>query len=187
MSYIFYMPGWANVRPLQTSDIDPRLHTGLNAVQHRHAADAIQSLSSNCATDLGNHGISTGGVALKAASIEYYSTIFEGDYKISELVPSFDDRALAAAVGTSNAVTLVDAYGSITHSVVLGAGYFSFNPNREYGRTLAESQNITLVHESLHVYTGRDDIALAEKMGPGQYGSIEAASQAISTYLSKCY
>jgi RHS repeat-associated protein len=77
---------------------------------------------------------------------------------------------------TANAAVLPDNNGNVTPYVLLSMGFFA--------ETTAY-QAVTLLHEALHVFVNRDDIALASYIGAGNFATINAASAAISIFLRK--
>lgn len=160
-----------------------QLHNELNMIQRRQAVDAVRNMMSYCHQDLSRHGIDVNALAVTAGTIEYYSEYLDGSLKVSDVVPSFDSQQLTEALGGNVAVTLENAYGQITNKVVLSKIYFT---QVNLGSDLATSQNITLVHEALHVQTGYGDVSLAMQMGLGKFEPAEASRQ-ISYYLAGCF
>ncbi len=72
--------------------------------------------------------------------------------------------------------------GDLYPGNVIVLGNF-FNTPDTAGSIVAQDQNMYLVHEVLHTYTGQGDIALASTLGLGNFSDPAAASLAISNYI----
>jgi RHS repeat-associated protein len=159
-------------------------HIALNMILRAQTAEALRTLSSRCQQALTSAGINLSDIAAIAATTEYYSTYFEGHYKVRDISgyvnPERPNQTLAQYLGSARAGTLPNALGGAANFVVLGVTFFT---ETTFGSSLAESQNRTLIHEALHTGTGLDDVELAEKLGFGRLPQ-QAASYSISSWLA---
>jgi RHS repeat-associated protein len=160
-------------------------HQELNTVQRAQAVMAIQNLGSGCDHALQDVGINTSSLAAVASGIEFFSTYYgEGGLQVRNISgytnPVHPNQTLSQYLGSGRAATLPLPNGTASNDVVLGPLYFT---QTGYGSDLASSQNITLVHETLHVMTGLGDSALVDKLGFGNLPQ-NAASTAISNWLA---
>ena len=87
------------------------------------------------------------------------------------------DRALSVSFGGE-----IRRYAT----VILGPGFLT-DPG--YGRDIPSGQNITLIHQGLHILKDKNDVDLAKQLKLDEQGydisDPTKAAQAISTWLSK--
>jgi hypothetical protein len=163
-------------------------HQRLNEIQRRQAVDAINHLGPGCENAFEDKGFNTTDLSVVASGIEFYSTYTDGSIKVRDVTGYINAdnpaQTLSQYVGGSRAGTLPSSTGLPSNDVVLGAAYFTQVSG--YATTLAASQNITLIHEALHVGTNQGDAQLYFffDLDKTQYaGQAGGFSQAISSWL----
>ena len=121
------------------------------------------------------------GLSVTSQSLDFYSVYTEGDLRVRQFGMDADTtfQTFTDFVATARA-RIMSKDGNISNIVVLSAQYFT----GVTAGTLANSQNITLVHESLHVNTGLNDIDLASKLGLGPFQNDQAGNSAASASIS---
>jgi RHS repeat-associated protein len=129
----------------------------MNAIQRQQAVNAITNLSQPCQNALATHGISTQQMAVNASSTNFYTTDVWGISTVQSISGYVDtsnpNMTLSQYVGNAGvAAALLNNNDTIINSVILNAVLY-FN-TISYGTSVAESQNITLVHEEMHMKTG---------------------------------
>jgi RHS repeat-associated protein len=155
----------------------------LNQIQRAQAVNAINNIGPGCESAFEKKGFTATNLSVVAAGITFYSTYFEGGLTVNSITGNGDNETLSAYLGDARATT-------IGNDVILGPEYFT---QIGYGATLAASQNITLIHEALHVGTGLNDGQIFTTFNLSSWqaqwaannnGQILSASQTISYWLS---
>jgi hypothetical protein len=168
----------------------------LNAIQRQQAVSAITNLSQPCQQAITADNINLQQMAVNAASTNFYSTDVFGSLSVQSvsgyLDPDNPNETLSQYVGNGIAAALYGSNNTITNSIVLNSASYFYFTSGSYGTSLAESQNIVLVHEEMHIATTLDDIGLAARLGLGNFGQVPgmtpgqaetAASMSISSWL----
>jgi len=160
-------------------------YTALNSIQRAQAVNAISNLGSRCVNALTADHINLNQMAINASTTNFYDTYLTGNVLVSSVSgysdPTNPQMTMSQYVQGSVAAALVNSNENIINSVMLASVYFT---DVEFGDSLAESQNITLVHEELHIVTGVGDTQLAAMLGLGNNLPATAASLSISNWLS---
>lgn len=157
----------------------------LNRIQHAQAVSAVNNLSHDCQQAIAAHGIDVTRLSTTAADLQFVD-VYNGAGSLR--VDSFGGnlfadflgeriRSFANFVPGTRARVITTKTGQLTNMVVLNSGYFT-SPTA--GADLATSQNITLVHETMHVMTGLGDRALANQLGLGPFPDDDAGGSAAS-------
>jgi hypothetical protein len=156
-----------------------------SAQLRQQASAAITNMSSGCQTALGQkYDLYNGNNSLlyKANASNPNATSFldvGGYFNILGLSPvaAWDTSAGLASLDTTSYYlsTLAVAFYSPSTGTVLVGSLFD--------NETAADQNLTLLHEMLHAYTGKGDIDLAAALGLGTFTSQLAAGTAITNYL----
>jgi len=161
-----------------------QLANQLNQIQRAQAVIAIDNIGKGCEKAFEALGFTATDLSVIASGIDFYSTYFEGNLTVNSITGNGNNSTLTQYLGDARATT-------IGNDVILGPQYFN---QIAWGSTLAASQNITLIHEALHVGTDQDDAGLFTAFNLSSWqaeyaadnnGQVLSASQTISYWLSK--
>ena len=109
-----------------------------------------------------------------AVQVDYYDLRSEGHFSVASLGYTTSMANLRQFLGKdNNAAVIPDAKGGLTNKVVL---------SKEFFESSKQDQNVTLVHETLHVGTQLGDVELAKKLGLGNLSQPDA-SRSIKDWL----
>jgi len=170
-----------------TFDLGAAWHRELNKRLRQETTDALRNLSRPCKDAITGDHIDLGFVASNAQRTNYFNAAspFEGSLFVRDIAGYPTNENLTQYLGDNVAAVLLGIAGTVTNSVVVGSAFFS---TIQYGSSLAQSQDITLVHEALHTGTGQGDADLANTLQLGFFsnsaGGNEEGSRAISNWLA---
>lgn len=182
---------WSYGAAWQAAQADLRVAAALFAAQsgsalRQEASGAIKNLSDDCKKALGQHwNLYNGNDSLlykidsnnpNAPSFVNVNSSFSSASwtTMGHWDPSLTGLQSLVPTVTYLATVAGSFYSSSTNSIVVG--YIFSNMSQA-------DQNVALLHETLHAYTGFDDIKLASALNLGTFGNATAASLAITNYL----
>ena len=149
------------------------------------AAGAVQQLGAGCQFAFFDKGFNVEALLSVVFHSTFYSEYLSGGLKVSTVSgyvnPTDPNQTLSQYVGTARAGVLPDSSGGVGNQVILATSFFT---TIGYGASLLQSQNITLVHEMLHVGTGQNDQQLFNFFNLKAFDQ-GTASSTISYWLSK--
>jgi RHS repeat-associated protein len=147
------------------------------------AERAVEGLGERCKAALANGALGIEPAELKSfagSQIVFFGVGLFGSISESFISGSTSAFTLTGLLGTANASVLRDEYGTPSRYVVLSEERWI---SAASGFASRDTQ-ITLVHESLHVFTKLGDVALARSLGLGEFNSSNSEVNRIAAGLS---